>query len=55
VYGIVMPAGSRIIRSVSGGTVCATVLAGFTLLSQRGCKVRESLVVFCNTTQVVSG
>ena len=54
-YGIFMPAGSRIIGSVSDGTACATVLAGFTVLSQRGFKVRESFVVFCNTTQVVSG
>ena len=54
-YGIFMLAGSRIIGPVSDGTVCAAVLAGFTLFSQGGCKVRESFVVFCNTKQVVSG
>ena len=54
-YGIFMPEGSRVIGSACDGTVCATVLAGFTFLSQRGCKVRESFVVFGNTTQVVSG
>jgi hypothetical protein len=50
-----MPEGSRIIGSVFDGAVFATVLAGFTLLSQRGCKVGESIVVFCNTKNVVSG
>jgi len=55
VYGICMTAGSRIIGSACDGTVCVTVLAGFNLLAKRRCKVRESFVVFCNTSQVVSG